>query len=278
MTDVDAAPGQPRGGQPQRTAHVVLLHGVGLDHTMWDGLRGLLEHETVALDLPGHGAQPPLRAPQSLAELADDVLARLPEGAVHLVGFSLGALIAQHIARFHPERVITLTCVSSVCQRTPEEAAAVEARLETARADFAASAAASIDRWFPAGTSSPAARTVPAETIAATERVLLANDVPSYLHAYAVFAHGDRAIAPELGRISAPTLAITGELDPGSTPDMSRRLAAAVPGARAHIVPGARHMLPVEDAPALAAALTDFIAQAPTDPAHPTHNVEVSHP
>lgn len=282
MTDVDAAQ-----GQPQSTAPVVLLHGVGLDHTMWDAVRARITQPTAALDLPGHGAQPPLRAPQSLADLAEDVLARLPQvsgtpGAVHLVGFSLGALIAQHIARFHPERVVTLTCVSSVCQRTPEEAAAVEARLEAARDDFAASAAASIERWYPAGTA------VPTDTIAATERVLLANDVTSYLHAYAVFARGDREIAPELGRIAAPTFAITGELDPGSTPDMSQRLAAAVPDARARIVPGARHMLPVEDAPALAGALTDFIAQASNDrvsddpasidPARNSQNVEVSQP
>ncbi|QUW20140.1 alpha/beta fold hydrolase [Agrococcus sp. Marseille-Q4369] len=268
---------QPRGTGASGIAPVVLLHGVGLDRTMWDAVRGLLGRgplgaDVVALDLPGHGAEPPLRSPQSLADLADDVLERLPEaagsaGAVHLVGFSLGALIAQRIARSHPERVATLTCVSSVCRRTPEESAAVEARLQAAHDDFAASAAASIERWYPAGT------TVPAETIAATERVLLANDATSYLHAYAVFARGDREISPELGGIAAPTLAITGELDPGSTPDMSRRLADAIPGARARIVPGARHMLPVEDAPALAAALTDFIASAST-----TQNVEVSQP
>ncbi|WP_405218574.1 alpha/beta fold hydrolase [Agrococcus sp. Ld7] len=262
---------QPGAGQPGGVAPIVLLHGVGLDRSMWDAVRTLLARgpvgaNVVALDLPGHGAQPPLPAPQSLADLADDVLARLPDGAVHLVGFSLGALIAQHIACFHPERVVALTCVSSVCQRTPAEAAAVEARLESARDDFAASAAASIERWFPAGSA------VPAATIAATERVLLANDVASYLHAYAVFARGDREIAPELDRIIAPTLAITGELDPGSTPDMSRRLTAAIPGAQAHIVPGARHMLPVEDAPALADALTDFIASALLP-----QNVEVSH-
>ncbi|WP_347038162.1 alpha/beta fold hydrolase [Glutamicibacter halophytocola] len=82
---------------------VVLPHGVGLDHTMWRPLREHLSHETVALDLPGHGGQPPLRTEQDLASLAADVLARLDTRApVHLVGFSLGALIAQHLARFAP--------------------------------------------------------------------------------------------------------------------------------------------------------------------------------
>lgn len=252
MSDLGAATVQ------RSAAPVVLLHGVGLDHTMWDSVRGMLAHETIALDLPGHGAEPPLRAPQSLESLADDVLARLPEGAVHLVGFSLGALIAQHIARYHPERVVTLSCVNGVCDRTPAEAAAVDARYRDARDDFPASIAASLHRWFPADSGASA------EAMAAIERVLLSNDPDSYLHAYAVFAKGDQGIAPELSRISVPTLAITGELDPGSTPEMARRLADAVPGAGLRIVPGTRHMLPVEDARALATALSAFIELATT--------------
>src|SRR5664279_2561494 len=100
---------------------VVLLHGVGLDHTMWAPLTAEIDLPVVALDLPGHGSQPVLREPQSLEKMANDVLARLPDEPVHLVGFSLGALIAQHIARFAPHRVRTLTSVSSVCRRTSEE-------------------------------------------------------------------------------------------------------------------------------------------------------------
>ncbi|MGO2111149.1 MAG: alpha/beta fold hydrolase [Pseudoclavibacter sp.] len=230
---------------------IVLLHGVGLDRTMWRPLSRLLPGASVAIDLPGHGAEPPLREPETLASLAADVLRRLPDGRVDLVGFSLGALVAQHIARFAPERVRAIACVNSVCRRTVGERDAVEGRLRTAASAFEASAEASIERWYPQGT------TVPADEIAATRRTLLANDVESYLHAYAVFARGDAEIADELGGIAAPTLAITGELDPGSTPEMSRRLADAIPDARVAIVPGARHMLPVERPRALADALTE---------------------
>ncbi|MFD1214383.1 alpha/beta fold hydrolase, partial [Arthrobacter sp. GCM10027362] len=187
--------------------------------------------------------------------LADDVAARLP-GRVHLVGFSLGALIAQHLARFRPELVASLTSVSSVCRRTPDEAAAVAARLAAAAEDFPASVEASITRWYPAGSS------VPDEEVARTRSVLLANNVPSYLHAYRVFATGDAEIGPELGAIGVPSLAVTGELDPGSTPEMTRRLGAAVPGARTAVVPDARHMLPVERPAELAAIITEFIDEA----------------
>lgn len=240
-----------------KQATVVLLHGVGLDHTMWQPLQKELGRESVALDLPGHGQQPVLREPQDLASLAKDVLGRIDESApVHLVGFSLGALIAQHIARFAPERVLTLTAVNSVCQRTAEESAAVEQRLATAGERFDEGVEIAIERWYPKGHT-----TVPAQIIADTKRVLAGNDLESYLHAYAVFARGDQQIAQELGSITQPTLAITGELDPGSTPEMSYRLGAVVPNCTVHIVPSARHMLPVENAPALAAQLNSFFSQ-----------------
>lgn len=235
---------------------VVLLHGVGLDHTMWQPLIAPLAEAGIActaLDLPGHGDQPPLRVPQTLSSLADALVPRLPAGPIHLVGFSLGALIAQHIARFDSPRVRTLTCVSAVCRRTPAEVAAVQARLTAAHADFPASVDESIDRWFPAGV----AETDP-DIIDATRRTLRANNVESYLHAYTVFAHADAHIAAELGAITTPTLAVTGEHDPGSTPEMSRRIALAVPRGIARTVRGARHMMPVTHPQELADILSAF--------------------
>lgn len=233
---------------------IVLLHGVGLDRSMWETFQGICDRPTLALDLPGHGAQPPLRESQTLASLARDVISRLPEGPVHLVGFSLGALIAQYAARFAPAKVLTLTSVNSVCQRTAEESEAVARRLDTAGTEFAAGVDLAIERWFPHATT-----TVPVESIAAVRQVLAGNDIQSYLHSYRVFAHGDREIGPELGAITAPALAITGENDPGSTPQMSHRLGRAMPDCRVVVVPHARHMLPIENAPALADALTTLI-------------------
>lgn len=235
---------------------VVLLHGVGLDRTMWKPLREQLAHESVALDLPGHGLRPPLRSEQNLASLAADVLERLEtREPVHLVGFSLGALVAQYLARFVPGRVLTLSAVNSVCRRTAEESAAVEERLATAGTNFSQGVDRAIERWFPAGETA-----VDAQLIEATRQTLAGNDVESYVHAYAVFARGDQEIADELDAIKQPTQAITGELDPGSTPEMSRRLVAAVPQGRLRIIPGARHMLPVENPLALAAELNSFFS------------------
>ena len=232
---------------------VVLLHGVGLDHQMWGPVAALLQDrfEVVTPDLLGHGGGAPAPDGTTLGDLADDVARSVPPGA-HLVGFSLGALVAQHLARHRPELVASLTSVSSVCRRTETERAAVLCRLTAAEADFRGSVEASLERWY-AGTE------VAPDVVAQTRATLLANDVASYLHCYRVFATADAEIGPELPRIGVPALAVTGALDPGSTPEMTRRLAAVIPGCRAEVVPDARHMLPVQRPHELVTSLTTLV-------------------
>ncbi|GAA3777531.1 alpha/beta fold hydrolase [Streptomyces phyllanthi] len=238
---------------------VVLLHGVGLDHTMWEPTAALLADRFTVLtpDLPGHGTRPPVRDGVTLADLAAGVIGEIPEGS-HLVGFSLGALVAQYVALHHPKLVATLTSAGSVCARTVEERTSVLGRLRTAEADFSAGAAASLERWY-AGTD------VDADRVARTEATLLANDVESFLACYRVFATADAELAPDLAAIAVRALAVTGENDPGSTPEMTHRLAAALPDCRAVVVPGARHMLPVERPEAFADAITTFIGACAHD-------------
>jgi len=237
------------------SATVVLLHGVGLDHTVWQPVQALLPDGVGAVtpDLPGHGTRAPVTADVTLADLADGVAAQIPPGS-HLVGFSLGALIAQYLAVHRPELVATLTSVSSVCKRTASERTAVLDRLDTAARDFEASAEASLQRWYD-GTD------VSAERVRVTKATLLANDRDSFLHCYRVFATADTEIAADLSLIAKPAMAITGECDPGSTPEMTRRLAEAIPDCRAVVVPGARHMLPVERPRELVDHLFAFIGE-----------------
>lgn len=238
---------------------IVLLHGVGLDRTLWDGVAARLRSElgddwsVLALDLPGHGAREPVPLGVTLTDLAQVLEPEIPPGSV-LVGFSLGALVAQHLARFRPELVRALVSVSSVCRRTDAERTAVLQRLAAAERDLAASADASVHRWFDGTDVDPA-------VVRRTREVLLANDPDSFRRCYRVFATADAEIGPELGRITVPSLAVTGELDAGSTPQMSRRLAAAQPDCRVVVVPDARHMLPVQKPDEFLSALTTFIRE-----------------
>ncbi|WNE94592.1 alpha/beta fold hydrolase [Streptomyces luomodiensis] len=221
---------------------LVLLHGVGLDRRMWDRCLPALaaRHRVTLVDLRGHGDSPPAAAGVSLAELAADVGALL-SGPTHVVGFSLGALVAQRLGLDRPDLTASLTLVSSVADRSAEERAAVARRQELAAQDFGASARAAVDRWF-----SPAWREREPQLARQVLDTLLANDRACYLACYRVFGTADGELWPGLPRIAAPTVAVTGERDPGSTPAMSHRLAERIPGGRAVIVAGARHLLPLE--------------------------------
>ncbi|MFJ4169664.1 alpha/beta fold hydrolase [Paenarthrobacter sp. NPDC089714] len=235
---------------------IALIHGVGLDGSMWAPLREFLEpeYEVQVLELLGHGRRAKAPDGVTLGELSADIAGQLQPGT-HLVGFSLGALVAQHLARFRPDLVSTLVSVASVCARTSEEHAAVMVRLASAASDFPATVEASIRRWFPEGSG------VPDQVIEETRAVLQRNDPESFLACYRVFATADAEIAPELACITVPAHAVTGELDPGSTPDMSARLAAAIPGSTYSVIQGTRHMMPVERPQELATTITAFIKE-----------------
>ncbi|MDV5354067.1 pimeloyl-ACP methyl ester esterase BioH [Enterobacter asburiae] len=94
-------------------AHLVLLHGWGLNAQVWDCITAeLSSHFTLHLvDLPGYGRSRGFGA-QTLAKMAQCVLAEAPEKAIWL-GWSLGGLVASQIALQAPERVSALVTVAS---------------------------------------------------------------------------------------------------------------------------------------------------------------------
>ena len=63
----------------------------------------------------------------------------------------------------------------------------------------------------------------------------------------------------EASSVTAQALAVTGELDPGSTPAMTHALAVAIEDCRAVILPGLHHIPPIEDPAAFVAVLRSFL-------------------
>lgn len=91
---------------------IVLLHGWGLSAAVWAPLRDHLSpaHIIHAPDLPGHGSAAP--AGDTLASWADALVATLPDKAL-VVGWSLGGMLALHIARHYPHKVARLVLIDT---------------------------------------------------------------------------------------------------------------------------------------------------------------------
>lgn len=110
-----------RFGQGQ---DLVLLHGWGMNGAVWHGIvTELAAHYRLHLvDLPGFGNSPLASGVEySLPWLAEQVAAVLPERC-HLLGWSLGGLVASQLALTYPERVQSLiTVASSPCFMAREE-------------------------------------------------------------------------------------------------------------------------------------------------------------
>jgi pimeloyl-ACP methyl ester carboxylesterase len=84
---------------------VLLLHGITSSHTTWWHVAPELEARgwtVTALDLAGHGGRP-IGDITTARGLAEDVVARMPEGVTLLVGHSLGAIVALELAAAHPD-------------------------------------------------------------------------------------------------------------------------------------------------------------------------------
>lgn len=239
---------------------VVFLHGVGLDRSMWRAQvhHFACSHLVICYDLLGHGASAKIARSCSLDHFIrqlEGVLATFQLSKISLVGFSFGGMIAQAFAIERGAQIGKLVLMSSVYARSGAERAAVEARLRQAREQGPqAIYPAALERWF-----SPAFLAGQPERARELHHRMLDNDDGSFLAAYAIFASGDRELEGRISRIDCPTLVTTGEDDTGSTPTMAWRMAKEIPGARVTIIPGGRHMMPMEMAQEVNRELDRFL-------------------
>ena len=90
---------------------------------------------------------------------------------------------------------------------------------------------------------------------------MLANDPVGYLRSYAIFAQGDDELVNDIARVRIATLIVAAEDDSGSTPQMGRGLHASIAGSELVVVPGVRHMLPLEQPDRLADPLEKFFLE-----------------
>lgn len=241
---------------------LIFIHGVGLDHTMWKQQIDSLSDSfrVIVYDMLGHGGSEHPPGPYSLSDYVEQLSGLMDYLGIektHLVGFSMGGMVAQAFALTFKNKLETLSIMNAVANRTDEQRKGILARVEEVRENGPlATIEPAIQRWF-----NPAFIETQAEVVNQVRYRLQTNNPASYLPAYTLFATADAELWPKLQNIETPAFIITAEHDLGSNPEMARQMHEQIKGSDLRIVPGMKHMLPVEGAEIVNNELRHFIGK-----------------
>ena len=208
----------------------------------------------------------PVRSAYTIADMAADtigVLDALGIDRAHIVGASMGGMIAQHMAAQHPQRVsaLTLMMTTSGARSLPKPSAKARAAMLDRRGLNAKNVEAVVDRLERVFTviGSPAYRPADAQAREAFRARLRASVQRAYRPAgvarqlIAVAADGDRSRL--LARITAPTRIVHGAADPLIRVASAHDLRDKIGGSTLDIIEGMGHDLPPALWPRLAASI-----------------------
>jgi pimeloyl-ACP methyl ester carboxylesterase len=243
----------------------LLINGADTPSSAWPAtmLDGLLAagRRVIRFDHAGVGRSPARAPVDDLHALVEDAVAVLDAagaGPAHIVGSSLGAMVAQLLALDHPTRVSGLTLL--ITTATPGEPPPLASYLDAAGELAFSDAADDPVAWarLLAGTRYPfdAAAVAPFPAVDAGHRGAAAA-TPPWHH--------------RLGGLAVPTTVIGGRADPIFPPPHSERLAALIPDARLVMVDGLGHEVPAALFTDLSAlwGLTPRSTQVAEPPAYP---------
>lgn len=228
---------------------LILIHGVGLDHTMWKHQIDSLSDSfrVIIYDMIGHGGSVHLPGPYSLSQFVEQLIGLMDHLEIkqtHLVGFSMGGMVAQAFALAHNEKLKSLTIMNAVANRTDEQRKGILARVEEVRENGPLSTIEpAIQRWF-----TPEFLQTHEEEVNLIRKRLQTNEPASYLAAYTLFATADAELWSNLETIETPTLIVTAENDIGSNPEMARQMHEKIKKSKITIIPKLKHMAPIEGA------------------------------
>ena len=246
---------------PKGRAPIVFLHALGLDLTWWDHQIAEFgrDHDVVAFDLPGHGQSGHLDAPPSFdatARVVAGVLAHVDAGPVHLVGLSVGGMIAQTMAVARLDLVRSLTLVATSCTFPAPVRQIVRDRAQVARtAGMATIAPLHLDRWFPL-----AFHTQRPDVLDRAMKTLLLQDPEVHASLWDMVAALD--VEQRLSALTCPTLVVAGGEDTSASAASGQLIVNQVAGAVLHVVAGTGHFPPVEAPGEFNALLRDFLLTA----------------
>ena len=240
------------------TTPLVFIHGVGLDHQMWyEQVNYLNEFSILTYDLLGHGKTPFNKENLNFNDFSNqllEILDYLKIDKVHLVGFSLGSLVALNFSSHHLDRVEKLILIGTTYKRSSQERALVLDRYNQAKLNKPISKQA-LKRWF----SDKYLENNP-KTYDLFMNILnkKPEDHKNFLKAYKLFANHNDDIA-SIQKIDRKTLVMTGSDDPGSSPSMSKELAKDLINSRYIEIKNGKHLCSIECADDVNINIKNFI-------------------
>jgi len=245
----------PASGAPR----VALIHSLALDRSVWDGVVAQLEGEAEMLtfDCRGHGRSPRTPGPYTAQLFARDVAELLDHvgwDKAAIAGCSMGGNVAQTFAAAYPQRTTALGLIDTTAWYGADAPARFKERADTARTqglrsmiDF------QLTRWF-----SDDFRARHPEVLERISGIFVANDVECYAASCELLGAADARA--QLGAFAMPTAVVVGEEDYATPVVMARQLHDTIPLSTLTIIPGARHLTPIEFADRIATELRGLFA------------------
>jgi len=237
---------------------VLLGPSLGTTGELWRDLAADLsrDHRVVSLDLRGHGRSPVPAGPYTMEELAADVVATADGIGLEqfaYVGLSIGGAIGQVLGLDHADRLssLVLCCTAPVFG---DAATWTERAAQVRREGLEPLVEATTERWF-----TPAYRSAQPDRVAWVMDMFRATPPEGYAGCCEALAQYD--VTERLGRLSVPTRVVAGAEDPGTPPEVGRRIADAVPGSDLVVLDGAAHIANVAVPEPFAAAVRGHLAR-----------------
>ena len=220
---------------------IVFIHGVGLNHKIWEPQINVFENTFLAYDILGHGKTPLDKENLSFDDFSNQLINLIDElniRRIHLVGFSIGSLIARNFASKYSDRLESLILLCSIFRRTEKQQQIVKDRFELAKKSKSLSKQA-LKRWF----TDEYLEKNP-NTFKKISSILEQNSMENFLKIYELFVnHKDDE---QFEKIKTKTLIMTGEGDVGSTPEMSINLSKVINNSNVKIISKGKHLCSIE--------------------------------
>ena len=239
----------------EQSIPMVFIHGVGLTYEIWQPqLDFFKNYSNLSYDILGHGKSSLTKQNINFDDFSEQLIELINElkiEKIHLVGFSIGSLIARNFATRYSERLQSLILLGSIYKRSEQQQKTVNERFEQAKKELKLSSRA-LKRWF----SDKYLENNP-DTYEKISSILSANNMANFLKVYELFVRHQND--EDFEKIYCKTLVMTGENDVGSTIEMSQQLKDLINNSELKIIKDGKHLCGIECADDVNLAIKNFV-------------------